>query len=224
MPSSEKPKRSGKWMVVKSIVFPLVLLLIVAAVVLGVYYTRLGDAAEQRVYRLLMDSTRRPIGRDGGTGEILFEQLELIAAGIDWEQDVYTDADTLAKMKTAVEKSQFDNLGIVKRGGKLLYQNGTTADCSDRPYIANALNGEQNVQFLRHGRMSGEAVFVFASPVYINGRVDGVAVATRKMQAISAMLESGQRNRQPEQYSLLCGRRDHIRIAGWGGAVYRRSA
>ncbi len=202
MPSSEKPKRSGKWMVVKSIVFPLVLLLIVAAVVLGVYYTRLGDAAEQRVYRLLMDSTRAQSVAMEERVKSCFEQLELIAAGIDWEQDVYTDADTLAKMKTAVEKSQFDNLGIVKRGGKLLYQNGTTADCSDRPYIANALNGEQNVQFLRHGRMSGEAVFVFASPVYINGRVDGVAVATRKMQAISAMLESGKEI--DSQNNILC--------------------
>ena len=111
MPSSEKPKRSGKWMVVKSIVFPLVLLLIVAAVVVGVHYNRMGDAAERRVYRLLMDSTRAQSVAMEERVNSCFEQLELIAAGIDWEQDVYTDADTLAKMKTAVEKSQFDNLG-----------------------------------------------------------------------------------------------------------------
>lgn len=188
--------------VLRDIIVPIAALLATMSVLFTVFNIKLGEAAKQRAYKLLSDSSGLQNASMEERIKGCFQQLDIIAAGIDWKKDIYSDESVLRDLKSLNKNSQFVNLAITDRGGKLLYQNGNIADCSDRSYIKEALRGEASSQFLSKGRMSGDAVFVFAAPVYADNEVIGAVVATRNLKDISN--ELGDLEFNDNQYNFLC--------------------
>lgn len=197
-----KDNTKEKRFILKGIVLPVFALLAITAAVLGIYGSRLGADSEKRAYRLLADSARTQSISMNERVSACFEQLDLIASAIEWNKDIYTDKGVLDDLNILLRESRFANIAISTRSGKLLYQNGTTADCSDRPYFKDALAGRQSTQFLSEGRMSGSSVFVFASPVRSDNKIVGVIVATRLLSDICGELDGPDTNKN--QYNFLC--------------------
>lgn len=193
--------------IVKGIIVPIAALLISATVILLFFNARLNNLAESNAYRILTDSAEQQSSAMNERIDSTFQQLDIISAGIDWNSDIYNDPMTIGILKTLAEQSVFDNLAISDTSGRLLHQNGTVAYCADREYFKTAMAGKSNTQFLNYGRMSGDTVFVFASPVTRSDSVIGVIVATRSLSDISATLDMSEKS--SDEYTFLC-RKDGI--------------
>ncbi len=192
----------SKGFIIKGIIFPIAVLLIAATVILFSFNAHLNNLAEANAYRMLTDSAKDQSSAMNERIRSTFQQLDIISAGIDWDSDIYSDPAIVGILKTLTEQSVFDNLAISDASGKLLYQNGTVASCADREYFKTAMEGKTNTQFLNQGRMSGDTVFVFASPVMRSSSVIGVIVATRSLSDISATLDLSEKS--TDEYAFLC--------------------
>lgn len=188
--------------VLRDIVIPVAALIAAVSVLFTVFNIKLGEAAKQKAYKFLSDSSGVQNASMEERINECFQQLDIISAGIDWEKDIYNDESVLRDLKSLNKNSQFVNLAITDRGGRLIYQNGDIADCSDRSYIKEAFKGEASSQFLSKGRMSGDTVFVFAAPVYAENEIIGAVVATRNLKDISN--ELGGLALNDNQYNFLC--------------------
>lgn len=178
----------SKNFILKAVILPVLLLAAAVAAVIFIYGIKLENAAEQRVYRLLEDSAKaKSVSIDERIASS-FQQLNIISSNIDFKSDIYTNKETVEQLKKFIGISDFDNIAVASDNGVLLYQNASTADCSDRTYFKRAMAGEKCVEFLSKGRLSGDTVFVFAQPVITDNRVEGVIVATRNLKDITREL------------------------------------
>lgn len=195
-------KLGSKGFVIKGIIFPVLVLLVITSTILIAFNYHLSNLAEESAYRILTDSASDQSNSMNERVQSTFQQLDIISAGINWNTDIYNDPEVLESLRTLTAQSVFDNLAIADTSGKLLYQNGTVANCSDREYFKTALAGKANTQYLNQGRMSGDTVFVFAAPVTEQGVVAGVIVATRSLSDISATIDLSEKS--SDEYALLC--------------------
>lgn len=190
--------------IIRGIVIPFFILVLGVALILIGYNNILEQTAQKRAYILLANSAREQSTLMEERVSSSFQQLEIISASLDSDGngDIYSESDLPELMQKMKAQSQFDNIAISGSEGKLLYQNGSVADCSDREYFKKALEGEANIEYLPRGRMSGDMVFVFAAPVYRNLDIIGVIVATRNLSDISIALNA--RSEDYGQANFLC--------------------
>lgn len=190
--------------IIRGIVIPFFILVLGVALILIGYNNILEQTAQKRAYILLANSAREQSTLMEERVSSSFQQLEIISASLDSDGngDIYSESDLPELMQKMKAQSQFDNIAISGSEGKLLYQNGSVADCSDREYFKKALEGEANIEYLPRGRMSGDMVFVFAAPVYRNLDTIGVIVATRNLSDISIALNA--RSEDYGQANFLC--------------------
>ena len=174
--------------VLRGIMVPILILVAAAALVLWIYFFKISEASEKRAYRLLAEAAKTLNVAMVERKQSSFQQLNIIAHGINWDTDIYNDDNVLRKLKTFADESLFANIAITDKRGIMLYQNGSTADCSDRPYFKDAMNGKTSTQFLKSGRMSGDTVFVFAVPVRQGGEIIGAIIGTRNLTDILSVL------------------------------------
>ncbi len=195
-------KKNTSGFVKKNIILLTVLLAGILLLAFSVYYARLETASEQRTYRLLNDSAEAQRVALGERVSASFKQMSIIGAEVDWKKDIYSDMDLISRLDDITDASSFDNLAVSDKSGVMLYQNGDTADCSDREYFKKAIEGEESIEFLKKGRMSGKTVFVFSQPVYRNRDIVGVVVATRSLSDMSETLVT--HDSIENQYKFLC--------------------
>ena len=195
-------KKNTSGFVKKNIILLIVLLAGILLLAFSVYYAKLETASEQRAYRLLNDSAEAQRVALGERVSSSFKQMSIIGGGVDWKKDIYSDMDLISRLDDAADASSFDNLAVSDKSGVMLYQNGDTADCSDREYFKKAIEGQESIEFLKKGRMSGKTVFVFSQPVYRNRDIVGVVVATRSLSDMSETLVTHDSNEY--QYKFLC--------------------
>ena len=189
--------------ILKSILTPVLILLLVAAIILSVYISVVDDAAQERTYRLLSEAVKTQSVMMEERTESSFEQLAIIAGGLDWTKSIYSDSNVLRNLQVLAQKSQFENVAIADREGRMRYQNGNVGNCSDRSYFKDAISGYKSVQYVKTGRMSGNSVFVFAAPVYYNMEIVGVITGTKNLNDIIDLLGTYEENKQ---YNILCGK------------------
>ncbi len=107
--------------------------------------------------------------------DIYFAQIETIAnrnvlKSGDWEQQ------RIALLEQ-VEKSDFKAMAVVDRNGNASYPDGNTAQLGDREYFQKALKGETNISDAITSRVSGEVVFIVATPLRsVNNQIQGVLI------------------------------------------------
>ena len=132
-------KKNTSGFVKKNIILLIVLLAGILLLAFSVYYARLETASEQRTYRLLNDSAEAQRVALGERVSSSFKQMSIIGGGVDWKKDIYSDMDLISRLDDAADASSFDNLAVSDKSGVMLYQNGDTADCSDREYFKKAI-------------------------------------------------------------------------------------
>ena len=157
-----KGKKDTIGFVKKNIILLIVVLAGILLLAFSAYYTKLGTASEQRAYRLLSDSAEAQRVAINERVSASFQQMSIIGAEVDWKKDIYSDMDLISRLDDAADASSFDNLAVSDKSGVMLYQNGDTADCSDREYFKKAIEGQESIEFLKKGRMSGKTVFVLS--------------------------------------------------------------
>lgn len=187
--------------VLHGIMVPILILVAAATLVLWIYFFKISEASEKRAYRLLAEAAKTLNVAMAERKQSSFQQLNIIAHGINWDTDIYNDEEVLRDLKTLADESLFANIAITDKRGTMLYQNGNTADCSDRPYFKDAMDGKMNTQFLKSGRMSGDTVFVFAVPVRQGGEIIGAIIGTRNLTDILSVLSFQD---EIAQYNFLC--------------------
>lgn len=197
-----KGKKDTSSFVKKNIILLIVVLAGILLLAFSAYYTKLGTASEQRAYRLLSDSAEAQRVAIDERVSASFQQMSIIGAEIDWKEDIYSDPALVSRLDDVVDASPFENLAVSDTSGVMLYRNGDTADCSDREYFKKAIEGEESIEFLKKGRMSGKTIFVFAQPVYRNREIVGVVVATRSLSDMSETLAT--HDSIENQYKFLC--------------------
>lgn len=197
-----KGKKDTIGFVKKNIILLIVVLAGILLLAFSAYYTKLGTASEQRAYRLLSDSAEAQRVAIDERVSASFQQMSIIGAEIDWKEDIYSDPALVSRLDDVVDASPFENLAVSDTSGVMLYRNGDTADCSDREYFKKAIEGEESIEFLKKGRMSGKTIFVFAQPVYRNREIVGVVVATRSLSDMSETLAT--HDSIENQYKFLC--------------------
>lgn len=188
--------------IARIIAAPVLILLAGILSVVTVYNHILSGAAEKRAYRLLAESAMTQSVAMDERVRSSFHQLDLIGAGLDWSGDIYSSESVLDDLKGFAAESRFKTLAVAGKDGRMLYQNGSVVNCSDRLYLQKVLSGSENINYVSNGRMSGDKVFVLAVPVYAGEHVIGAVVATKTLGDISRELESmGEKNKQ---YNFLC--------------------
>jgi len=68
---------------------------------------------------------------------------------------------------------------LVDKNGKILYSNGTVPDIKGDPNFKNALAGNETVSEPMFDKNRSGIIMVYAVPVKLNGRVEGVLMAVR---------------------------------------------
>lgn len=215
-------KRNNIGFVIRGIIAPLLILAMGAGVILLCYSNFLDRTAQKRANSLLAESAQEQSMAMEERVNSSFQQLGIISASLDsdGDGDIYTDRDLPELMQRLRAQSQFDNIAVSGPEGKLLYQNGTVADCSDRDYFKKAIEGTANIEYITRGRLSGDTVFVFAAPVYREMNIIGVIVATRSLSDISSGLNV--KARDYGQARFLCyGSGEVIAVPTKGNTLLR---
>ncbi len=179
---------------------PFTVLLTLTALLLWLYGLKVGEASEKRVYRLLSESANAQRVAMDERKKSTFQQLDIIANALGWDGNITSDNGVSQRLQNLAKESVFENVAIADLNGKLLYQNGTQSDCSDRSYFKDAVRGELTTQYLNNGRMSGNSVFVFAAPIYADGKVIGAIIGTRNLDEIVNIID----NENIHGYNFLC--------------------
>ena len=160
-----KDTKNNIYFILRSVVLPFTALLTFTALLLWLYGLKVGEASEKRVYRLLSESANAQRVAMDERKKSTFQQLDIIANALGWDGNINSDKGVSQRLQNLAKESVFENAAVADLNGKLLYQNGTRSDCSDRSYFKDAVRGELSTQYLNNGRMSGNSVFVFSSKI-----------------------------------------------------------
>lgn len=201
MKSTNKRRDTGSFLL-RGILLPGVALLVCIVVIAFVYSTGLVELAEQRAVQMLLTTAEVQTRYMDQRLKSNFEQLSLLSAGIEWDSSGIDDEDMQHLLSDASGVSDFDVLAVCGFDGELLDQHGRTANCSDRLYFQKTSTGEACAEYLQAGRISGDSVFVFAVPVYVDGEIVGTAIATRSADdvadTLSVQIQAG------STFALIC--------------------
>ena len=95
------------------------------------------------------------------------------------------DVRVLEKM---TESTVFDYIGYVDANGIYTDNRGLQADVSDRIYVQEGLKGNTGVDVIFNGRVSGEDLVIFYSPVFTDGDVVGILTGRYRQQQMREII------------------------------------
>lgn len=110
-------------------------------------------------------------------------------------------------MDAAVQQGEFGLVVAVDRSGFGLYSNGAKADLGDRKYFQRALQGEQVVELIEQGAMTGASRFILAIPIEQEGKIVGVLAASYSTSVFENLL-LGRLDQQSR--TLICDSNDTV--------------
>lgn len=84
-----------------------------------------------------------------------------------------------------LEQTDFKDLGIIDRGGNIIYASGITGKLENNNPLWQALNGQTNVIDFSVRESTNELVLIFGSPIISQGEVVGAILAQRNGSNLS---------------------------------------
>lgn len=115
-------------------------------------------------------------------------KLELIAELDTVKSDSYTMAQKIDILRPYSDNNGYISLGIAGLDGNTTATTGKTYNIGDREYFKKALTGEVAVSNVLVSRDDNSMVFVYALPMYKDGRINEILVAVRDAAKISAVV------------------------------------
>lgn len=108
------------------------------------------------------------------------------AEGVD---ELLNSPDLLCMMNRMRMTSDFSEVVAADRTGDSINTNNFRVGISDRDYFKKVLNGETVMSQMLKSKGGGENVFVFARPIYGNGGIQGILLATTKVENFEKSIE-----------------------------------
>ena len=154
--------------------------------------------------------------------ELAAEGVKHIESEIDKDLNVLQELANRArtqtmdwKMQQESLKSEISRLGyldmaIVTSDGKAHYiLSGEMADLGDRNYVEKAFQGEANISNVLVSRVTNEVVIMYAVPITVNNKIEGVLVARRDGTALNEITDK-----------MGFGENGYAYIMGIDGTIY----
>ncbi|MEG2213608.1 MAG: diguanylate cyclase, partial [Clostridiales bacterium] len=116
-----------------------------------------------------------------------FSTLEAMSTVIGREDDFSADS-ALAILRPEAEKGFFKRMGIIMPDGIAYTTDGYKEDFSDRVYFHTAMTGERAVSDCLVDKIGGEAINVFAAPVYRDDTIICTVFVTKSQEELSKAL------------------------------------
>lgn len=95
----------------------------------------------------------------------------------------------LASLTQIIEENNYMKMGIADLNGRIVFNNNTVTDISERDYYKNALQGIANVSDPLMSQTEGKIVVIYAAPIFHNGQITGVLTATKDGNDISNLVD-----------------------------------
>ncbi len=163
------------------------LLIVVIGAGLWFYNGFLRDKlAEQNRQYLLEVSTK-----NASAIEILVaEEIDTIkaVANIIGNEPNYTLDKAMEILKREAERKTFIRLGIIQSNGNAITTDNVSMNLIDREYYKKALAGESNVSDRLEDKIGGGLINVLAVPLTVQGKLEGVVIATMDNKKFSDLL------------------------------------
>ena len=188
--------------ILKDIIMMLLVLIASLVIIFAAYQDRLGVVSQQGVEEMLRESVGAQRVAMEERIDAGFQQLTVVGSELKKNLEELSDAELSERLNEITIDSLFDELAFCQSDGRLVYNDGIVADCSERDYFQKAISGEKNIELLSEENRSNRHIFVFAQPVYKNKKIIGVVVATRSLESITADLEKQEFSKG--QYEFLC--------------------
>ncbi len=118
-------------------------------------------------------------------------QLDVLATIAARPEMVWMDwgAQRLALRSEIERLTEFRRFGVVNPEGSIRYQDYTTAEAGDAPYIAEAFSGRTAVSSLMVDPETGEMTIVFAVPIISYDNVVGVLLGERGYETLGEIVD-----------------------------------
>jgi methyl-accepting chemotaxis protein len=118
-------------------------------------------------------------------------QLDVLATIAARPEMVWMDwgAQRLALRSEIERLTEFRRFGVVNPEGSIRYQDNTTAEAGDAPYIAEAFSGRTAVSSLMVDPETGEMTIVFAVPIISYDNVVGVLLGERGYETLGEIVD-----------------------------------
>ena len=147
------------------------------------------------------------------TSEIVKKEIDkhyTIMESIADRKDVKSeDLETqLRDLKSILPNYDYTTLAVVDSEGIAHYIDNSILDLSDRNYVKKAFNGETNISELIISRATGDVVFMVATPIKKNNRVEQVLIGRLTADYLINLVTSNDMN--GKGYSYLVDSEGHI--------------
>ena len=107
-----------------------------------------------------------------------------------YEQTPNPEQADLKMLDKLVESTVFDYIGYVNADGILTDSSGRQADASDRYYAQDGLRGNTGIDMIFNGRISGENLVIFYTPLRKGDEVVGVLTGRYRQQQMREIITS----------------------------------
>lgn len=178
------------------------------------YSSQNSQRIENQNLNYAMDSARQTARRIDGELANGQRRMRNYACILIATQDrLEVSADLLREME---ENAAFDAIHFVNAQGISMTSDGTTADCSDRDYYLNGMQGESGSTVIFQSRFTGQAIMLFYTPVRSDDQVCGVLAGLYYAEHyLQEMLATSYFGEEADAY--LCARHGDI-IASSSGS------
>ncbi len=100
--------------------------------------------------------------------------------GVQGDRDA-TDEEKMNALRDEFERAKelgFLQIGIADKDGNAIFNDGSSAQISDREYFSEAIRGESFISSTMASRLDNSTVFVYTAPIYhyATGEIDGLVV------------------------------------------------
>lgn len=151
-------------------------------------YDQGSKAVMEEVERALNNYSREAARHLDSKIQSQFDVLQTIASRsemmwMDW------GAQRLVLRSEIERLNQFNAFGVVNPDGLIRFNDGTTSEMGDNPYIKAALEGSSTVSDLFVDPSTGEMSIIFAVPIYSYDNVVGALIGRRDYAALSEVVD-----------------------------------
>ena len=107
-----------------------------------------------------------------------------------YEQSMDPSQANVEVLDKLMNATLFDYIGHVNAAGMLTDSSGRQADASDRRYVQDGLRGNTGIDMIFNGRISGENLVIFYTPLWKDDQVVGVLTGRYQQQQMREIIPS----------------------------------
>lgn len=167
-----------------SINFLISILITVGMIIMGkIYMDTVNETLCMGLHQHLLEVSKQGINQMKQINEEYFRVLRIMAGSLADMEAVTTD--DLNRITLDVVKNDFLYVGYADAdSGIAKTSNGYTFYAGDRSYVADVLQGQEQISAILQDRTEiGREIIVFSAPVYEYGRIKGVVFAALSKEA-----------------------------------------